>query len=58
MDDADTIPENEDEEEDSKAVLNKQPTAGAAIDDEEEDFSLKFPKEYHSKTHPNQKVVE
>ena len=28
-------------------------TAGAAISDEEEDFSLKFPKEYHNKTHPN-----
>ena len=36
----------------------KQSTAGAAIPDEEEDFSLKFPKEYHNKTHPNQKVVE
>ena len=33
-------------------------TAGAALDDEEEDFSLKFPKEYHGKTIPNQKVVE
>ena len=37
---------------------SKQPTAGAPIQDEEEDFSLKFPKEYHSKTLPNQKVVE
>lgn len=32
-------------------------TAGGGSD-EEEDFSLKFPKEYHSKTLQNQKVVE
>ena len=37
---------------------HKHSTAGAALSDEEEDFSLKFPKEYHSKTLQNQKVVE
>ena len=43
--------ENEDAEgyqEGEEAKVNK--TAGAALSDEEEDFSLKFPKEYHSKT--------
>ena len=44
--------------EDNNKVAQKQSTAGAALSDEEEDFSLKFPKEYHGKTVPNQKVVE
>ena len=42
----------------NKGTQQRQNTAGAALDDEEEDFSLKFPKEYHSKTLANQKVVE
>ena len=40
-----------------KFLPNKRPAESAAVD-EEEDFSLKFPKEYHGKTLPNQKVVE
>jgi len=36
---------------------NNQNSKGGGSDDEE-DFSLKFPKEYHSKTLQNQKVVE
>lgn len=47
---------NHDDDQETSAAM-KHSTAGAAIDDEE-DFSLKFPKEYHSKTLPNQKVVE
>lgn len=39
------------------ADKNNHNSKGAGSDDEE-DFSLKFPKEYHSKTLQNQKVVE
>jgi len=39
----------EDDQDDSKHS-HKHSTAGAALSDEEEDFSLKFPKEYHNKT--------